>query len=81
MKRILNTMIMLTALTTVGAFAQGNGSGNPKNDPYNTMQRDITPRFVWKDGKLVGNPAYITYKGDPKDLKHTENENNQDVKE
>lgn len=28
MKRILNTMIMFTALTTVGAYAQGNGSGN-----------------------------------------------------
>lgn len=54
MKNMISSALIFCALVSVGAYA-GNGSGNPKNDLGYGAKYDLTPHYIWKDGKLVRN--------------------------
>ncbi|CAD0264184.1 exported hypothetical protein [Pseudomonas veronii] len=56
--------IAIAALfVATGAYAAGNGSGNPKNDlGYDT--KPPAAHFIWKDGKLVPNPKRAESRND-----------------
>ncbi|WP_143502083.1 hypothetical protein [Pseudomonas sp. Irchel 3E13] len=54
---------IVTLVIASGANADGNGSGNPKNDlGYST--KAPAPHFLWKDGKLVPNPKRAESRND-----------------
>lgn len=57
-KYTLLLILSFSSIFAVNAFA-GNGSGNPKNDSYNTTKPNPTPIMIWKDGHLVKNPEYF----------------------
>lgn len=59
MKKITAVLFLsLISCFSINAFA-GNGSGNPKNDPYYYVKPNPTPIMIWKDGHLVRNPEYF----------------------
>ena len=57
------SLVLAIALTTIACSAHagsggsgGTGSGNPKNDSSYHAKEPVA-RYVWKDGRLVPNPA------------------------
>lgn len=58
MKKITAMLCVFFMAIASNVYAEGTGSGNPKNDPLYHVKFDKTPRMIWKDGKLVTNPEY-----------------------
>ncbi|RJX82267.1 hypothetical protein [Pseudomonas sp. LS-2] len=60
-KKVSLALAITLATIACGAHAGnggsgGTGSGNPKNDSSYHAKEPVA-RYIWKDGKLVANPA------------------------
>ncbi|MFQ6571884.1 hypothetical protein [Pseudomonas sp. UM16] len=56
----LFTALLVTSITLAASAAMAKG-GNPKNNGnYDINNDDITPLFVWREGRLVKNPEYLS---------------------
>lgn len=56
MKKMIVAILATGSIVSFGAFAGGNGSGNPNNAGGSTVKITKPPLFVWQDYKLVKNP-------------------------